>query len=220
MRLSQNFISTSLFIGGIFLLTSCAQSTTNTPVATVTNNTSLDTDGDGLPDTAEKLLGTDPRNPDTDGDGKNDKIDPNPTFADNFVPSVWWAGLMIKEVLVENNVDPITKKTTSDHLEIVALNTTSTNISDMTAYYQITDLSGTTIQSFIVPLTWFTLPPAVSKSIHIDIKDGIDHFRADPNSLYYLSKSPLKVEVTLSAKWYKSTTISINKDAGWAELAD
>ena len=217
-----------LLVWGTFLLASCTQGikttpvwntpTKNTPVATTSLTT--DTDGDGLPDTSEKLLGTDPNNPDTDGDGKNDKVDPNPTLADNFVPSTGTDGLIIKEILVENNIDPVTKKTASDHLEIIATNTTSTNISDMTAYYQITDLSGTTVQSFIVPLTWFSLPPTVSKSIHIDIKSGIDHFCADPNSLYYLSKSPLKVEVTLNAKWYKAATMMINKDAGWAELAD
>ena len=227
MRLSHYSIVVLFSIGSVFLLASCTKSATNvtstTPIKdTLVSaiNTSADTDGDGLPDTAEKLLGTDPRNTDTDGDGQSDKTDPNPTFADNFVPSVWSSGLVIKEVLVENNVDPLTKKTASDHLEISIINTTSTNISDMTAYYQITDLSGTTIQSFIVPLTGVILAPNTPKSIHIDIQEWENHFRADPNNLYYLSKNPLKVEVTLSAKWYKAATLGINKDAWWAELAD
>ena len=37
-----------------------------------------DTDGDGVPDTAEPLLHTDPGNPDTDGDGQNDLADAAP----------------------------------------------------------------------------------------------------------------------------------------------
>jgi hypothetical protein len=38
----------------------------------------LDSDNDGLTDEQEKLLGTDPLNPDTDGDGLLDSRDPNP----------------------------------------------------------------------------------------------------------------------------------------------
>jgi hypothetical protein len=49
--------------------------------------------------------------------------------------------LKIKEILVENNVDPINKKTASDHLEISLNNASSKDIKDLTAYYKITDLS-------------------------------------------------------------------------------
>ncbi|MFA5917729.1 MAG: hypothetical protein WC850_05850 [Candidatus Gracilibacteria bacterium] len=222
----------SLLLLTVLGLTSCNQnstnisSKTNDKVSNTSNNiasngpNSTDTDGDGIPDNAEKLLGTDPNNADTDGDGLNDKIDSNPTMADNFIPSTGLDGLKIKEILVENNVDPINKKTASDHLEISLNNASSKDIKDLTAYYKITDLSGSTVQSFIVPLKDFALKANSTENIHIDITDGKNHFRADPNSLYYLSKNPLKVDVTINALGYKAATLSINKDAGGAELAD
>lgn len=40
-----------------------------------------DSDGDGLTDIAEKRLGTDPKKPDTDGDGDSDAVDPWPNAA-------------------------------------------------------------------------------------------------------------------------------------------
>ena len=41
----------------------------------------IDTDGDGLSDNLESLYGTNPYNPDTDGDGENDRDD-NDTYPD------------------------------------------------------------------------------------------------------------------------------------------
>ena len=40
----------------------------------------VDADGDGIPNTQETANGTNPNNPDTDGDGSNDGIDPAPTI--------------------------------------------------------------------------------------------------------------------------------------------
>ncbi|KKR18566.1 MAG: Amidase [Parcubacteria group bacterium GW2011_GWE2_39_37] len=39
----------------------------------------VDTDGDGIPNQQETANGTNPNNPDTDGDGANDGVDPAPT---------------------------------------------------------------------------------------------------------------------------------------------
>jgi hypothetical protein len=41
----------------------------------------FDDDGDGLSNERERKLGTDPRNPDTDGDGLRDGVDPDPLHA-------------------------------------------------------------------------------------------------------------------------------------------
>ena len=41
-----------------------------------------DPDGDGLTNNQELALGTDPANPDTDGDGISDKFDPEPLDGD------------------------------------------------------------------------------------------------------------------------------------------
>ena len=48
------------------------------------NYLSVDTDGDGLTYAEEYLLGTDPNNPDTDGDGINDGLDRTPLVAGYF----------------------------------------------------------------------------------------------------------------------------------------
>ncbi len=44
----------------------------------------VDTDQDGLPDQQEEEEGTDPENPDTDGDGELDGVDPDPDDASVF----------------------------------------------------------------------------------------------------------------------------------------
>lgn len=45
--------------------------------------TAADNDGDGLSDAEEVALGTDPFDPDTDGDGLADGVDPDPTDPDS-----------------------------------------------------------------------------------------------------------------------------------------
>ncbi len=52
-----------------------------------TNPMSADSDGDGLPDGAEIVVGTDPSDSDTDGDGLPDGVDALPTSFDNATPS-------------------------------------------------------------------------------------------------------------------------------------
>ncbi|MEI6118953.1 MAG: hypothetical protein WCP92_07200 [bacterium] len=120
------------------------------------------------------------------------------------MPSQGQPGLVIKKILVENNIDSVTQKSTSDHLEIYATNTTSQSIQGLTLYYKITDLSGTSVQSFIVQLAGLVLPANSTTPIHIDTSNANGRFRADPNSLYYLSQNPLKFDVTLNAIGYAS----------------
>ena len=72
-----------------------------TPVAVIAGSTvaninfslsppALDSDNDGLPDELEITLGTDPNNPDTDGDGLLDGVDPNPLDVN---ANISWAGV-------------------------------------------------------------------------------------------------------------------------------
>ena len=50
-------------------------------LSTAVNQGSLDPDGDGLNNLQEYNLGTNPNNPDTDGDGIPDNLDSHPTAA-------------------------------------------------------------------------------------------------------------------------------------------
>lgn len=210
----------------VIAISGCAS---NSPSGTdsATNQTqvsaknSVDSDGDGIPDNAENVLGTDSLNADTDGDGINDNLDNNPVLVDT-VPQVASGtnGFVIKQVLVENNYDEVAKKDASDHLEIILENTGNSTINNFSVYYSISDVNTSSTQSYELQLPGFTLQPMETKSIHIDTQQGTNHYRANPNSLYYKDQNQLDISVMVNAAGYQSQTLAVTKDAGGAELAD
>jgi len=200
---------------GIGVLAGCTTKQTNNPTAP--GNT-VDSDKDGIPDTAEKTLGTDPLNPDTDGDGINDTADSHPTIYDGHImESTGSADFSIKEVIVENNYDPITKTSAPDHLEIVLVNNGSQNISNFEVFYTITDLKTNQTQSTLLPLNGFILGSHQEKSVHIDVSGKEGHFRANPNSIYYTSKNQLQFNVIVNAQGHQAQRATVKKDAGGTE---
>ncbi|NOY86103.1 MAG: hypothetical protein GXP52_02230 [Deltaproteobacteria bacterium] len=183
--------------------------------------TLVDSDKDGIPDKVEKVLGTDPLNPDTDGDGINDKDDKNPVNIDISIgESVGIHDFSIKRMIVENNYDPSARRDAPDHLEILLKNMGKDSINKFEIIYRIIDLKTTQEQSYLLKLTGFTLAKGEEKPIHIDIGGKKDHYRANPNSLYYFSTDELKISVIVNAPGHQAQRKEIKKDAGGAEVAD
>jgi hypothetical protein len=226
-----NFLVIGLLLISIVAMSGCTgkMALNSTPPAAGNNQTQkntsvgngVDSDKDGIPDNSEKVLGTDPLNPDTDGDGVNDKADTTPTLVNNPPKNLSGpVGFVIKNIFVENNIDETTKKAVPDHLEIVLENLQSTEINNFSAYYTIKDLNTSDKQSYELTLNGFSLKPKETKSIHIDTGQNPGHYRANPNNLYYRSSNQLEINVTVSAKGYQSQTSSVNKDKGGAEAPD
>ena len=181
----------------------------------------LDTDGDGVPDTSEVLLGTDPMVADTDGDGVNDLADadaafmPNPMTLDG--PA---APFTIGEALVENNYDPAKKADATDHLELMIHNPGATDLTGFSIYYAIKDTDTGTVEATFRHLDGFTVPAGADARIHFD--DGLEpgHFRANPNSIYATSQAAKTFTVVVQVEGFAPVTTEIAKDAGGAETAD
>jgi len=188
-----------------------------------TNNagSAVDSDKDGLSDNVEKVLGTDPLNPDTDGDGINDREDKTPLNADSPPPdSTGIADFSIKDVVVENNFNPLAQKPVSDHLEILLSNTGKQDISNFVVLYTITDLKTNQVQSTLINLKDFVLGAGQNESVHIDLSGAPGHFRANPNSIYYTSVNTLKIDVRVNAQGHQAQRVEKNKDPGGAEVSD
>lgn len=208
----------AMLLAGIVAVAGCT--TQQTGNSAVTGNT-VDTDKDGIPDAAEKILGTDPLNPDTDGDGLNDMADSHPTVYDgNVSESTGPADFFIKQVLVENNYDPLAKTDAPDHLEIVLVNNGSQDISGFEVFYTITDLKTKQTESTLLPLSEFVLGGNQEKSVHIDVSGQAGHFRMNPNGIYYTSKNQLQVDVLVNAQGYQAQRTTVKKDAGGTEGPD
>ncbi len=214
----------AMLVIGIVVLAGCSTNTKTVPKQNTQDTNTVagtDTDKDGIPDNAETVLGTDFSNPDTDGDGINDKEDNTPVLVNTqFVKTTGTEGFTIKEILVENNYDPVAKKDADDHLEIILKNKGTIDITNMEVFYSITDLTTNKKQSYIVPLTGFTLEAGKEKSVHIDTKQGTNHFRDNPNSIYHTSMNEQRFDVIVNAEGYNAQEETVKKDAGGEETAD
>jgi hypothetical protein len=180
-----------------------------------------DTDGDGIPDTAEALLGTDPLQADTDGDGQNDLADKDPVFMANALDTAGAAApFTIKEALVENNYDYAAKKDATDHLELLLANTGQTDLTGFSLYYSIKDLDTGMVQGTTKRLEGFTVPVGGEARIHLDDATIAGHFRANPNSIYTTSQAAKTFTVMVKADGFAPISVEIAKDKGGAEAAD
>ncbi|MFZ5710838.1 MAG: hypothetical protein ACOY4T_14355 [Pseudomonadota bacterium] len=181
----------------------------------------VDTDGDGVPDAAEAVLGTDPLVADTDGDGTNDLKDADATFAPNPIdPSGAPAPFKISDLLVENNVVPGTSKAAPDHLEIAVTNTGSTPLTGFSIYYSFTDKDSGKVESVFRKLDGFTVPAGGEARINFDDGTVAGHFRANPNSIYITSQAGKVVDVMLKLDGFAPVSAQVQKDKGGAEAAD
>lgn len=180
-----------------------------------------DTDGDGVPDSAEALIHTDPMNPDTDGDGMNDLKDDNPVMAVNPIKADGAsAPFAIKEALVENNYDYAARKDATDHLELQVVNNGGTDLTGFSVYYTIKDKTTGDTEGYFAKLDGFSVPAGGDARIHFDEGTMAGHFRANPNSIYTTSQNAKLFTVEVKADGYTPVTVEINKDAGGAETAD
>ena len=185
------------------------------------SQTTTDTDGDGVPDTSEVLLGTDPMVADTDGDGQNDLADTDPAFMVNPIDMTGAAATFaIKEALVENNYDFAAKKDATDHLELLVTNSGSAPLTGFSIYYSITDADTGKVEGTFRKLDGFSIPVGGEARIHFDEGTEAGHFRANPNSIYISSQAAKTVTFVLKADGFAPVSVDVAKDKGGAEAAD
>lgn len=175
-----------------------------------------DSDGDGIPDNAEKLLGTNPYTTDTDGDGQNDKIDKKPAYAVNPIKetSKKKLAIKIKDVRVEDNA-------TADHLEVTLVNTGKVNLKSFEIYFTITDKVDNKKEAYYQKLKGLSIMPGETKTIHFDnnIKQA-GHYFGNMNGLYGTSRNGLTFDISLHNVGYKPLGFKAIKAKGTAEVAD
>ena len=190
-------------------------------VGTMTWAAGPDTDADGVPDTAEPLLHTDPANPDTDGDGQNDLADAAPVMApDPTVAGGAASPFHIAQALVENNFDPVAKADAADHLELQLVNDAATDVTGLTVFYTFTDADTGEAESYTARLGALAIPANGELRVHFDDTGLPGHLRANPNSIYITSQAAKHVTVSVQAAGFQPVVLDVEKDAGGAEQAD
>jgi hypothetical protein len=185
-----------------------------------------DADGDGIPDPAEALLGTDPMTIDTDGDGMNDKDDQKPLeLADPIPDSGKPGGPVIRSAKVEDNMDPKTRKDVADHLEIDVRNPGATEIKGLQVFFTIRDDKGPAMESYYRKLPGFSVKAGATRALHFDLKGATDpaaetdHFRSNENSMIYKTPNAKTVAIKIAPEGYAPSRLTIKKDEGM-ELPD
>jgi hypothetical protein len=184
-----------------------------------------DSDGDGIPDAAEVVLGTDPLLADTDGDGVNDKADSKPLDAVNpIVQAGKSGGPVATAAKVEDNFDPATKDI-PDHLEIDVKNPGASAIQGIQIHYAIKDNSTGKTESYYRNLSAFKIPAGQSAVVHFDTTGSpnftaaANHFRINVNSLLYKSPNAKTLTIQVASAGYSPSTLAIKKADG-VEKAD
>lgn len=179
-----------------------------------------DTDGDGIPDAAEAVLGTDPLNADTDGDGINDLADKQPVSVENPISQAGKPNALSFTAKVEDNFDPVTKKDVSDHLELEIKNTSGEKLKDLVMFYSLRDEGTGKVESYYKPLTGLTIGKYEIVAVNVDATGLPGHFRENPNSIYRTSQNAKTFAIQLAAGGYAPMQIELKKDKGGAEQAD
>jgi hypothetical protein len=142
-----------------------------------------------------------------------------PVPSDPIVNTSTKPGLEITGIMVENNVDPVTKQDLSDRLQMTLVNTSSSTLSDLEVYYNMTDSKTNKSEGYYQTLTGLTIAPGASQTIYFDTESGPGHYPENIYSLYRTSPNEVVIDVKVSAPGYAPATAQVKKAVGTGEKA-
>ena len=142
-----------------------------------------------------------------------------PVASDPIVNTSTKPGLEITGIMVENNVDPVTKKDLSDRLQMTLVNSSSATMTDLEAYYTMTDSTTNKSESYYQKLTGLTIAPGASQTIYFDNESGLGHYPENIYSLYRTSANEVVIDVKVSAPGFAPATAQVKKAVGTGEKA-
>jgi hypothetical protein len=142
-----------------------------------------------------------------------------PVPSDPIVNTSTKPGLEITGIMVENNVDPVTKQDLSDRLQMTLVNTSSSTLSDLEVYYNMTDSKTNKSEGYYQKLTGLTIAPGASQTIYFDTESGPGHYPENIYSLYRTSPNEVVIDVKVSAPGYAPATAQVKKAVGTGEKA-
>jgi len=128
-------------------------------------------------------------------------------------------GLKITSAMVENNVDPVTKKDISDRLQIGVKNTSGETLSDMQLFYQMTDSVTKKSEGYYQKLTGLSLNAGETKTVYFDTDSGTGHYPENIYSLYRTSANEVVISIEISAVGFKPAMGEVKKAKGTGEKA-
>lgn len=130
------------------------------------------------------------------------------------------AGIIIASAMVQDNVDPSTKRAIPDRLMLKVVNKSSKPASGFEIFYTMRDSSTKVSESYYQKLTGFNLKAGATSYLYFDNLAGAGHFLENKFSIYRSSVNEVKFSIILSAKGFKVATASAVKDKGTGEKVD
>jgi len=130
------------------------------------------------------------------------------------------AGIIIASAMVQDNVDPITKKAIPDRLMLKVVNKSSKQATGFEIFYTMRDSFTKANESYYQKLTGFNIKAGAASYLYFDNLAGAGHFPENKFSIYRSSANEVKFSIILSAKGFKVATGSAVKDKGTGEKVD
>ena len=140
-----------------------------------------------------------------------------PVAANPIVNTASKAGLEITAAMVENNVDPATKKDMADRLQFTIKNTSSEMLSDLEVYYQMTDSTTKKTEGYYQKLTGLPLAPGAEVTVYFDNETGPGHYPENRYSIYRTSANEVVISIEVSAPGFKPAMGEAMKAVGTGE---
>jgi hypothetical protein len=129
-------------------------------------------------------------------------------------------GLKITSAMVEDNVDPVTKKAMADRLQVTVENGAVASISDLEIYYTMTDATTKKSEGYYQKLTGITIEPGKTATVYFDNKTQAGHYPENKYSIYRSSKNQVDFSIMVSAPGFKPATSVAKKSIGTGETVD
>ena len=129
-------------------------------------------------------------------------------------------GLTIVSAAAEDIVDPKSGAAIADRLQITLGNTTSAPLTNLEAYYEMTDVTTGAQEGYYLALDGLTLAPNSHTTISFDSKTGAGHYPENKFSLYRSSTNQVDFTIQVSAKGVQIATGTATKGAGTGEKVD